>query len=96
MYADGTCVPKDNKQAMYWYCKAANRDDDNTRASLASLHATGADTPADHELTYFCWILASVKRFPQLVNEERDAIEKTDTPIQRARAQTAARQWTSQ
>lgn len=96
MYAEGTGVHKDDKQAMYWYCKAADRGDDNAKTGVASLYAAGADTPADQELTYFCWLLASAKRFPQLVNNERSAMEKTVTPNQRARAQTAVRKWATE
>jgi hypothetical protein len=96
MYAEGTGVHKDSKQAMYWYCKAADRGDENAKSSLASLYANGADAPADRELSYFCWLLGSAKRAPQLVNNERSAMEKTVTPDQLARAQAAAPKWAAQ
>ncbi|MGZ3238088.1 MAG: tetratricopeptide repeat protein, partial [Burkholderiaceae bacterium] len=93
MYADGTGVAKDDRQATYWYCKAAARGDLNARSNLASMYTyttKSENEPIDQELSYFCWMVSSVKREPTNRYNGRDLFTKGLTNEQRMHAEAAA------
>ncbi len=48
-YGDGDGVPKDYKEAVRWYRKAAEQGDADAQDSLGSLYANGDGVPHDYK-----------------------------------------------
>ncbi|CAN5423021.1 hypothetical protein BH11PSE11_BH11PSE11_01660 [soil metagenome] len=96
MYADGRGVQKDTKKAVYWYCKGVHRAEAKSILSVAAIYAPDSDMPAEDELAYFCWLIASNKRTPQLAFEDGDVHEVKLANDQIARARKLADVWRTQ
>ena len=85
-------VPKDDQLAVNWYRKAAEQGNASAQFNLGVRYANGRGVPKDDELAYFWWLLSSA-RGNETGIRNRDIIEKSLTPQQRASAQLAARTW---
>ena len=92
MYGDGTGVPKDEQQAVFWYRKAADQGDAVAQYNLGVMYANGTGVPKDEQHAYFWFLLASAQGFSAAVTN-RYILEKLLTPQQREEAQRQARTW---
>ena len=59
MYYQGKGVPKDYKQAIYWYTKAAEQGDDEAQFNLGLMYYEGQGVPKDYIQTYAWWNIAA-------------------------------------
>lgn len=91
-YFNGQGVPKDYKLAAYWFRKAADQGDAGAQFNLGLRYYNGEGIQKNMELAYFWWIVASKEGLADAI-KNRDILEKTLTPQQRANAQTRAREW---
>ena len=92
MYAFGNGVPKDEQEAAAWYRKAAEQGDDGAQNSLGKMYDNGRGVPKDAQSAYSWWLLASAQG-NQKATKNRDLVERSLSPGQRATAQTDARDW---
>ncbi len=92
MYAFGNGVPKDEQEAAAWYRKAAEQGDDGAQNSLGKMYDNGRGVPKDEQSAYFWWLLASAQGNQRAV-KNRDLVERSLSPAQRAAAQADARDW---
>ena len=92
MHGNGTGVPKDDAQAVYWFRKAAEQGDAKAQNNLGSRYYKGIGVPKDEETAYF-WFLLSSAQGDKVAVKNRDLVEEKLTPQQRANAQAAARVW---
>ncbi len=77
---------------MYWYKKAAVQGDAYAQLNVGVMYGTGTGVAKDDQQAYFWWLLAAAKGVAEAV-KLRDLTEPRLTPLQRADAQAAARDW---
>ena len=66
MYYQGEGVPKDYKQAIYWYTKAAEQGDDEAQFNLGLMYYEGQGVPKDYIQTYAWWNIAASSQGQQV------------------------------
>ena len=66
MYNKGEGVPKDYKQAIYWYTKAAEQGDDEAQFNLGLMYYEGQGVPKDYIQTYAWWNIAASSQGQQV------------------------------
>jgi uncharacterized protein len=79
-------------EAFKLYQQAAAQGFGDSQYNLGVMYEKGQGVAKDPAKAYFWWLLASKRELPDAVRN-RDRIEKSLTPAQRAEAQTAAKQW---
>ena len=92
MYYNGQGLPKDDQQAVVWYRKAADQGHALEQYLLGNMYDNGRGVPKDEQSAYFWWLLASAQGNQRAV-KNRDLVERSLSPGQRAAAQTDARDW---
>jgi uncharacterized protein len=79
-------------EAFKLYQQAAAQGYGDSQYNLGVMYEKGQGVPKDGAKAYFWWLLASAREV-QDAARNKDRIERSLTPAQRAEAQTAARQW---
>jgi TPR repeat protein len=79
-------------EAFKLYQRAAAQGYGDSQYNLGVMYEKGQGVPKDVAQAYFWWLLASAREVPDAARN-RDRIEKSLTPAQRAEAQTAAGHW---
>lgn len=92
MYGDGKGVPKNDQQALLWYLKAAGQGESSAQYNIGRMFGHGLGVSKDPQVAYFWWLLASASG-DENATRERDRIERTLLPAQRAAAQASAKNW---
>jgi TPR repeat protein len=92
MYSKGTGTPKDYKQAVYWYTKAAEQGDASSQSLLGGMFYLGKGTPKDNVMAYVWWNIAAARGNESAANN-RGIIEKDMTSNQIAKAQKLSKEY---
>ena len=92
-------MPKDYKEAVKWYRKAADQEDATAQFNLGAMYYYGRGVEQDFVEAHK-WFVLSASRFPAAMaaNIERalnncQLIAARLTPLQRAEAHTLASTW---
>ena len=92
-YREGQGVPKDLKESLKWYLRAAHLGDRAAQFNLALLYKQGdSDTPRDLVVSYM-WAKLSEKAGNDHAGTFRKDLEKEMTSGQIQKAQRLAEQW---
>jgi len=94
MYEYGKGVPQDDKQAAFWYRKAAEQDDVDAQFALGVLYYTGQGVTPDIVLAYTLFSLAASSGDTQAM-AQRDNLFKRMSNEQIAEGETFVEQWRS-
>ena len=89
MYYEGKGVPQDNKQAVYWYKKAAEQGDAKAQSILGAMYDLGEGVPQNHKLAYV-WSSLSAAQGDKLAIKNRDLRAGSLSSQQLAEAQDLA------
>jgi TPR repeat protein len=95
-YYQGTCVPRNDKEAIRLYHLAANKGSTNAQDNLGKLYYFGDMVPQDYVLAHKWFNISSSKASKSVVfdpSEWRRKVQKLMTPNQIAEAQKLAREW---
>jgi TPR repeat protein len=92
MFDSGQGVPQDDKQAVYWYTKAAEQGDATAQYNLGVMFANGQGTPKNDVLAYVWWNIAAAQGH-KLAKKNRGVIEGRMTPNQIAEAQKSSKEY---
>jgi len=94
LYAQGSGVPEDIKEAAKWWTFAANQGDAEAQASLGFLYESGNGVVQDYVQAYL-WYSLVVADYPGNANASSGlrAVAKKLTPAQLSEAQDLVRNW---
>jgi TPR repeat protein len=92
MYAFGDGLPKNNKEALKWYEKAAAQGNAKAQFNLGVMCGTGEGVLQDFVKAYMWLNLAAEQGIPN-AKAMRDHLIDVMTPAQIAEAQRLAREW---
>jgi hypothetical protein len=95
MYARGSGVAQDDKQAVSWYRKAAEQGVAMAQNNLGSMYAKGSGVAQDFVQAHMWWNIASVNGDAD-AREKRDMVAVLMSPKQREQAQKLASDWMRQ
>jgi hypothetical protein len=92
MYEHGRGVPQNYAEAVKWYRKSAEQDDETSQNILGEMYRDGQGVPQDYVQAHMWFSLAASKGL-QIAASNRDRVAKMMTPDQLAQAQRMAREW---
>jgi TPR repeat protein len=101
LYYKGDQVPNDDKEALFWYLKAANQGNATAQISLGSMYGEGRGTTRDNVQAYM-WLnlaaaggddLSSAAGISELAQSFRDDLEKFMSRSEIEKAQDMCREW---
>jgi TPR repeat protein len=92
MYATGSGVQQDDKEAVKLFRMAAEAGDSDAQASLGLAYLAGRGVAKDLQQSYFWLELAAVKG-EDIAIKTRDLVAKEMTPAQIAEAKRLAQEW---
>jgi TPR repeat protein len=92
MIYSGQGTPKDDKQAVYWFTKAAEQGDALAQFSLGSMIYIGEGTSKDDVMAYVWWNVAAAQGSENAI-KVRGLVEKELTPDQLAEAQKISKEY---
>lgn len=92
MYDFGQGVPRDYKEAMKWYRKAADQNLAIAQYNLGALYVNGQGVTQD-DIQAYMWINLAAEQGLETARKYRDIMAKWMTPAQIAEAQKLAREW---
>jgi TPR repeat protein len=92
MHSNGDGTPKDDKQAVYWFTKAAEQGHDSAQLNLGYKHDFGEGTLKDSILAY-AWYNVSASQGNEKATKNRGLIEEEMTPSQIAEAQKLSKEY---
>ena len=92
MYSKGQGVPQDDKQAVYWYRKAAEQGFASAQSNLGVMYANGHGVPQDYVMAHMLLNVAASNGHEVAV-KNRGSVAKKMTAAQMKKAQGLARKW---
>jgi hypothetical protein len=93
MYYKGNAVPADEKQAVYWFRKAAEQGHADAQYTLGLLYRYHvAGMPQDVVIAYMLWNLSAASGNANAANQ-RAAVTKQMSQEQIEEAQALSRSW---
>lgn len=90
-YTSGDGVPRDYEEAVKWYRKAAEQEDEKAQWALAGYYREGRSGVPKDDVEAYKWLNLAGSRGWLIPQGELDALEKTMSPEQVARAQQLSR-----
>ena len=90
MYARGRGVPQDDRQAVFWYSKAAEQGDAVAQAALGGRYMSGGGVPED-DVQGYAWLNLAAAQGHGAAKDLRDLIRKRMTREQIAEGQKLSR-----
>jgi hypothetical protein len=92
MYGNGNGIPKNYKQAIYWYAKAVEQGNADAQLNLGGMYRYGNGIPKDYVMAYM-WLNLAAAKGNASARINLDNLEKEMTREQIAEAQRLAREW---
>ena len=91
MYDNGEGVPEDDRQAVFWYRKAAKQGDAVAQSNLGNMYDDGEGVPKD-DVQAYVWINLAAAQGDEEAKQDRTLIRQRMTPAQIAEAQKLSRE----
>ena len=91
-YSKGLGVPRDFKQAVYWYQKAAEKRFTNAQLNLGLMYEKGQGVPLDYVEAH-AWFNIAAFNGEDSAMRGRDILANKMSPEQIAEAKYRARKW---
>lgn len=92
MYSEGSRIPKDDKQAFYWYEKSAQQGNSTAQFNFGAMYYNGKGTPQDYKLAYVWFNVASAQG-NEGAKKARDVVGEKLTPSALTEAQTLSTEY---
>lgn len=92
MYNKGQGVPRDYKQAVIWYRKAAEQGHSHAQFHFGGMYYKGFGVPKDYTLAYMWWDIAT-KSGDEDAKFNRDRVIQRMTAAQIKKTQEMSMNW---
>ena len=94
MYAKGEGVPKDDKETVKWYRKAAEQGYARAQVNLGLQYIQGEGVPED-DVTAYVWLTIADANGHEIAKEMQSILAETMTPDQIAKAEALVKEMTT-